>query len=227
MHARINRTLAATAFGLAGLVTWQVLRTDAPPPPLPVTPARTPPAAAAQPAAAVLVAAALARPLFTPDRRPPRSVLPPRPERASLPRLAGVTTGSGAATAFLVRSTGTTVAVVPGEHFGELVLREVDAESATLEGPAGVQVLHLAFTAGVSPAAAMPGERSVAERDTAPADGHDAGPPPAGMTASELRAVLASAAAMELAGPGPQGCCVSDLGWWRLKSGAAHGTTSW
>ncbi len=203
MHRRTNRALAATALGLAGLVAWESLRADLPAPAPPVAAARLPVAAAPAPQPEALAAAAGARPLFTPGRRP-ATAAPPPTEAASMPRLAGVTAGSGTPTAFLVRPGGDTVALAPGGRLGRLLVRAVQADSVVLEGPDGVRVLALAGDAA-------PGTPARALVPDAPAPGLPPG---------ELRAVLASAEATALAGPGPQGCCVSDLGWWRARPGA-------
>ncbi len=249
MHRRPNRLLAVTALGLVGLVAWEARPSAAPPAPPPPRPSPAVRADAPAPSASS-AAIALARPLFAATRRPdaPAPAVAPAPRPATvLPRLAGVSVDGGGGRAFLAWPAGGTVALAPGERLGALVLRGLGPDSAVLDGPDGEHLLHLAAglppprspaaPGGGAPAgalAAQPTPRDPNGPDwtpTSPPDGPSSPasslePSPAiGRDASpQVRAVLASAQALS-ASPEPQGCCASDLGWWRLRNapGGASG----
>ncbi len=210
-------TLAAVALGLAGSLTWEIAAPEAALPVRAVGPAALPAPAAGPVPAQELAATTLARPLFSPGRRPPA---PPRAAPAPLPRLAGVSGGVWAR-AFLARPAGRTVVLAVGETLDGLTLRGVGPDSATLVGPDGLHVLHLAFADTTRDAPSAPLTSPAAATPTADAGPIDAGPAAsASGDGARVRAVLASADMMASA-PTSGDCCIPDLGWSRARRGDA------
>jgi hypothetical protein len=107
------------------------------------TPARAPVALSK------LVDKILARPLFSPDRRPP----PPAPGGpaatatvSGLPRLAGVLVGPfGRSAIFAPASGGKPVTAAEGARLGAYTVQSIEIGQVTVQGPNGVQVLHPSF----------------------------------------------------------------------------------
>ena len=105
------------------------------------------------------VATALARPLFSPDRRPPRQAVAAvaAPALVDLPRLSGIlVTPSGRSAIFAPSGGGKPVVVTQGTTLGTYVVRSIEPEQVTLMGPNGRLVLHPAFVGAASAPGALP-----------------------------------------------------------------------
>jgi hypothetical protein len=97
---------------------------------------------------AAWVATALSRPLFSPDRRPPRQAVAvvAAPVLADLPRLSGILiTPSGRSAIFAPSGGGKPVVATEGTTLGPYVVRAIEPEQVTLVGPKGSRVVHPAF----------------------------------------------------------------------------------
>jgi hypothetical protein len=103
---------------------------------------------------AVWVATILARPLFSPDRRPPTEAAPmpaavASPEDDTPPRLTGVLVSAQGRTAiFADPAGGKPIVLEEGGRLGRFTVQTIEAGQVTLAGPAGVAVLRPAFAAG-------------------------------------------------------------------------------
>jgi len=132
---------------------------------------RLAPAAAAAPTqrpatdrTAEWVATILARPLFSPGRRPPPegaappSVAPTETTDDALPRLTGVLVSPGGRIAiFADPAGGRPIVLQEGGRIGAFAVQAIEAGQVTLAGPAGVSVLRPTFDAGGDAASpAMP-----------------------------------------------------------------------
>jgi len=91
------------------------------------------------------VATALARPLFSPGRRPaPQAVAVAA--FADPPRLSGIlVTPSGRSAIFAPSDGGKPLVATEGSTLGTYVVRSIEPEQVTLMGPKGSRVLHPAF----------------------------------------------------------------------------------
>lgn len=115
-----------------------------------VPPARSP--FAAPPAAVVSEhlagwsAALLVRPLFSPDRRPPRGA-PVRPAaHVDLPRLAGIILGPLSRKAIFAPAGTRPIVVGEGERIdGGWTVGRIATDAVTLTGPGGAQVVRPSF----------------------------------------------------------------------------------
>jgi hypothetical protein len=104
------------------------------------------------------VATILARPLFSPDRRPPPppevSVAPMATPDDALPRLAGVLVSPDGKTAIFDGPAGSKPIVLhEGGRIGAFVVEAIEPGQVTLRGPAGTNVLHPVFGDGAAEAA--------------------------------------------------------------------------
>lgn len=150
--------LAAALAGVLGLELRHGASGAARLPPLPARPATTQvlPGTSVPPGA---VATILDRPLFERTRRPPATAAVPA-AAATTPRLAGVMLSGGQRSAIFAVEGGKAVVVAQGGRVGGLLVQSIAPDAVTVQGPAGSQVLRLAFQdPGVAPPA-------------------DAGPPP-------------------------------------------------
>ena len=88
------------------------------------------------------VSTILARPLFSPSRRPGQAVV----ASTELPRLAGIIIGPDGARAIFATS-GDRRAIVagPGAHAGPYLIRAVDRAGVAVTGPDGDRLLHPAY----------------------------------------------------------------------------------
>ncbi len=106
----------------------------------------------------------LARPLFSPSRRPGQVAV----ASAELPRLAGIIIGPGGASAIFAGA-GDTRAIIagPGAHAGPYLVRAVGPAGVTVLGPDGLQLLRPAYgsdasrTSAVAEPAAPPAGASI------------------------------------------------------------------
>ncbi len=115
---------------------------------------------------AAWVSGIVARPLFSPSRRPPAvAARAPAGPQAGLPRLSGVMISAAGKQAIFVSSeTEKPVIAVAGDRIGGYLVRSIAAGEVVLVGPDGVKLLHPAFApegsspenASATPAAAVP-----------------------------------------------------------------------
>ena len=125
----------------------------------PVVPGAAPhalPSAAA--AAAALdgwVRLVLARPLFSPSRRPGQAVV----ASTELPRLAGIIIGpEGARAIFATPGDQRAIVAGPGGHAGPYLIRAVDRAGVAVTGPDGARLLHPTYDpSAAGGSAAIPG----------------------------------------------------------------------
>lgn len=152
--SRVLAGSAAVAAFLAGVLAWEA---QGPAPPGPVTPRRpvAPGASADLPssdadgAAAGWMDTALARPLFSGDRRPPRSATDPSPAQAAATRLAGVVTGPfGSRAIFVSAGSAKPVVLEEGARIGGLVIRSIEPGRVVVEADGAVRTLMPAYAAG-------------------------------------------------------------------------------
>ncbi len=90
------------------------------------------------------IATALARPLFSPDRRPP----PPGggPGLAEIPRLSGIlVTPAGRSAIFAPAGASKPVVATEGTTLGAYVVKSIGPDEVTVVGPSGPRLLHPAF----------------------------------------------------------------------------------
>ena len=107
------------------------------------------PPTAARPHPAALARVILARPLFTPGRRPPPAAAP---APAGQPRLSGVILSPGADRALLLLPGGShPVAAAQGEQAGAWTVTAIAADAVHLLGPGGILVLRGRFAAPPEP----------------------------------------------------------------------------
>jgi len=102
-----------------------------------------------------LAATILARPLFSPGRRPPAvAAAGPGAPAESLPRISGVfVTPAGRRVIFATLKDGKPLVVAEGGHVGAFTVQSIRAGQVTVHGPEGDRVLSPAF----DPAAPVPG----------------------------------------------------------------------
>lgn len=87
----------------------------------------------------------LARPLFSPTRRPPEMTDHDKPGLVAVPRLAGVVVGAGQAGAIFAEAGSKPIVVKVGDRVGPYTVKSVAVGQVTVEGPSGTEVLHPAF----------------------------------------------------------------------------------
>lgn len=112
------------------------------------------------------LAAILARPLFSPGRRPAAAATAAAAPTAALPRLTGtIVHGSDRSVIFMPAGGGRAVVAHEGMKVGGYKVQAIQAGSVTMSGPDGVHVLRPAFgpqstaigTPALPPGAAGPG----------------------------------------------------------------------
>lgn len=139
------------------------------PPPSGAAPAQTPVATGAE-----LAMRILARPLFSPNRRPlPSSAVVAVP-RLPLPRIAGVLVSPGERHAiFAPPGSGKPVVVIEGERIGDAVVQRIEAGRVTVLTPDGERVLRPTFDPDLPPrptaSAAAPGPVTPGQSGNLPA----------------------------------------------------------
>ncbi len=102
-------------------------------------------------------ATVLARPLFSPQRRPATSAAAAAQPAAKLPRLAGILVGPGGARAiFAPEGGGKPIVLGPGASLNGGVIRGIGLGGVVLARAGGEQVLHPSFDAASATAAAAP-----------------------------------------------------------------------
>lgn len=139
--------------GLAGLIALEVIRgTNDPSPPLgPRAPVAAPQhgyVGTGNESVAELAGTILARPLFSPDRRPARSSLAPsaNADQVMLPRLSGViVSGAHHLAIFAGSKDGKPIVVVAGQTVGDWSVKAIESDGVVLTDADGSQKLHPAF----------------------------------------------------------------------------------
>ena len=96
--------------------------------------------------------AALARPLFTPDRRPPGPDAAPVTPVNTPPRLAGTLVSHEGRKAIFAAG-DKPVVVAEGSRIDTWTVQAISAGSVTLDGPDGPRVLHMGFAQDSAPQA--------------------------------------------------------------------------
>lgn len=108
------------------------------------------------------VATILARPLFSPTRRPAAPSAEPAKPIAEMPRLAGVLVSEAGSEAIFARPGQKPTVVRTGDRIGSYSVASISAGEVVLSGPAGAMTLHPAFaSAAEQPPAAPPAPSSV------------------------------------------------------------------
>jgi hypothetical protein len=146
--------LGAMAAGLAGIIGLELYEAALDEGPTPIAPislqAEKPPdlglATVHSDQAARYVTAILARPLFSPTRRPDETAANKAAKATDLGRLTGVLVSPAGKSAIFVGPTGGKPIVVgEGGRIGEYVVRSIEAGAVTITGSEGQRVLHPAF----------------------------------------------------------------------------------
>jgi hypothetical protein len=117
----------------------------------------------------------LARPLFSPSRRPPSVATAGLAAEiiVGLPRLAGILVSpAGKRAIFAAGSGGKPLIVAEGDSVGKWTVRAIESSAVTLTGPDGARVLHTSFQNSTAPAqpaqpASITGPTSLAVTDPA------------------------------------------------------------
>jgi len=161
MVAPMLLVLAAAALGgtIALELGWRLPDSDlmvpaTAPLPAPAAPASKPAADADD--AGRRVAEVLARPLFSPGRRPAAEAAGPAAAAAVLPRMTGVIVTPTGRRAIFVNGAGKPTVVTEGERIGAYAVQSIEAGRVTLAGPDGQRVVAPAFDPRPAPRAAGP-----------------------------------------------------------------------
>jgi hypothetical protein len=120
--------------------------------PAPAAPASTP----AADDAGRRVAEVLARPLFSPGRRPAAEAAGPAAAAAALPRMTGVIVTPAGRRAIFVNGAGKPTVVTEGGRIGAYAVQSIEAGRVTLAGPDGQRVVATAFDPKPAPRTAAP-----------------------------------------------------------------------
>jgi hypothetical protein len=100
------------------------------------------------------VATVLARPLFSPDRRPAADAVTVASSRTvpGLPRLAGILVGPFGRSAIFATNGAKPIVVQEGERVAAYTIKSIEATQVRLLGPEGAQVLYPSFEPAAAPA---------------------------------------------------------------------------
>lgn len=91
------------------------------------------------------VATVLARPLFSPDRRPGAEITTAGAGQAGLPRLTAILVGPFGRSAIFAADSRKPVVVQEGARIDAYTVKAIDAAEVRVVGPDGVRVLYPAF----------------------------------------------------------------------------------
>jgi len=96
----------------------------------------------------------LARPLFSPDRRPPADAVTVASGRTvpGLPRLAGILVGPFGRSAIFAINGAKPIVVQEGGRVAAYTIKSIEATQVRLLGPDGAQVLYPSFEPAAAPA---------------------------------------------------------------------------
>jgi hypothetical protein len=149
----MRATLAVLLLAIAGLATtlaWELGAVASPGAqiaPRPRAAVATAPAAAAPDHTREWIVAILARPVFSPDRRPVAAMASAtggrRPE--GLPRLSGVLVGPFGRSAIFAADGGKPLVVNEGGRIGAWTVRTIDVGTVEVSGPGGAHTMHPSF----------------------------------------------------------------------------------
>lgn len=107
---------------------------------------------------------ALARPLFTPDRRPPAAAVPIAAS-ADIPRLSGIlVTPFGRSAIFAPPNSSKPMVVTEGTVLGPYTVKAITPDEVTVVGPSGARSLRPAFDPASAPVGRGPGPMMVPRR---------------------------------------------------------------
>ncbi len=121
------------------------------------------------------VSTTLARPLFSPDRRPPAAA--GVPASVDIPRLSGILiTPSGRSAIFAPAGAGKPVVATEGTALGPYIVKLIGPDEVTIVGPSGPRSLHPAFDPASAPVRHAPATMLVPPRLGPPAN--EASPAP-------------------------------------------------
>ena len=118
--------------------------------------------------AAPWVATILARPLFSPTRRPPAPSAEPARPVAEMPRLAGVLVSETGSEAIFARPGQKPTVARTGERIGPYLVTSISAGEVTLSGPAGAVTLHPVFASAAEQPPAPPAAPSTLGKPVRP-----------------------------------------------------------
>ncbi len=102
------------------------------------------------------VAEVLARPLFSPGRRPAAQAAGPAAATAVLPRMTGVIVTPAGRRAIFVNGAGKPTVVTEGGRIGAYAVQSIEAGRVTLAGPDGQRVVATTFDPKPAPRTASP-----------------------------------------------------------------------
>jgi hypothetical protein len=144
--------VVALAVGLVAIIGWEVGGA----PPAGVTSSPPPAAPAASPASAPAVdrerewvATVLARPLFSPDRRPsPEAAAVATAGPNGLPRLTGTLVAPFERSAIFAAAGRDPIVVHEGARIDAYTVMSIEAGQVRLRGPEGTRILHPTFQPG-------------------------------------------------------------------------------
>jgi len=94
------------------------------------------------------ITTALARPLFTPSRKPAISPEIPGIPAGDVPRLSGIIFGPDLRRAIFETEGGKPLSLAEGDQVGAYTVHQIEATRVILSGPAGLQAALLQGTAG-------------------------------------------------------------------------------
>jgi len=156
--SRVIAALFVLALGLAGTIGWELREIRRPPPSVVRSAVGTTMTVAAQPATVdhteEWAETVLARPLFSPNRRPPATTPGAAPGPVALPRLAGVMVGPfGKLAIFAGTADGKPTVASEGSSLGNYVVEAIEVGQVTVQGPGGRRLLHPAFDSSAPPPA--------------------------------------------------------------------------
>ena len=102
----------------------------------------------------------LARPLFSPDRRPAADAVTVASGRTvpGLPRLAGILVGPFGRSAIFATNGAKPIVVQEGGRVADYTIKSIEATQVHLLGPDGAQVLYPSFEPAAAPAARRPAQ---------------------------------------------------------------------
>jgi hypothetical protein len=146
--------VALVGVGLAGVIFWELAGAPNGSDMMPPRPRATAAAAAVQvpgndhlPA---WVATALARPLFSPDRRPEAGATPVAGAGAGLPRLTAILVGPFGRSAIFAGQSREPIVVAEGGRIAAYQVTAIEATQVHLIGPHGTQVMQPSFDQGTA-----------------------------------------------------------------------------
>ncbi len=96
------------------------------------------------------VATILARPLFSPQRRPSETVATAKATGPEMPRLTGVLVSEAGSGAIFAQAGEKPIVAKAGDRVGPFLIRSISVGQVIVQGPAGLVTLHPVFAAAPS-----------------------------------------------------------------------------